>query len=1088
MTMRGRLIWCLAIVGMIWRGSGARAEDRPILTIESGGHTDAVMWLGFTPDGRYLISTGDDKVVRVWDVSRRPQVRLARTLRFQIGPAKEGMVYACALSPGGDLLALGGHTKDDEVRIVDFHTGEVMELLKGHTNVIYALAFSPDGKWLASGSYDKTLRLWARDGEQWTAAATLKGHTDVVNELAWHPSSQRLVSASDDNSLRLWRLSGESWNHDTTMTGHRGDVRSAAWSPDGRYIASAGCDGLVGIWDGGTARLLGTLPRQPWQVYSVVFSPDSRFLVSTQGGMGATGTGPPHCRVWSVSDWTELRRFHKHDDSIQACTFSPDSRLVASAGGGKRDIYLWSPATGQIEGHIVGSGRPVKGLGFSPDGRTVAFCQKIKPNPYDEATKLYKAKQYTDAALAYAKAFEAWPGSFWSAYQAACCYSLMHDRVNALAWLNKAHDAGFRNAGHIRQDGDWDALRGDPEFSRTVDRMDGEAPAEFADPLRPQLERTFDLFDITLGPDIDSAAPSPTRNTQHATRAPWLRARRSFAGLTLKGGNMNILTVLRGKDTVAQIKRPSRNDMICCSCFAPDGKLVVSSNYSLTLHDATNGKKLREFVGHTGPVLSVVVGPNGRFLLSGSTDQTFRLWNLETGELLLSVFVGADREWVAWCPQGYYKSSPGGDKLIGWHLNQGPDKAARYVHAWQMRRRLERPDIVERIPSAGSVALAVKWAQEDAKRRAQPTQTVANLQRQLPPTVTMVKPSDGTRVTSTELRVRAVVKSDLPLRKVTVTVNGRPTRGFGGTTAASRLEQVDQTVTLVEGENVIQVSAESEAGLSMPATVRVKCARPKVMKPDLYVLAVGVSSYEDESLALKHAAADARGLADAFGKQKGGMFNRVESRVLVDDQATRRNVLKGLRWLRKSVTQRDMAIVSVAGHGKKDEDGSFFFIPYDGERDDLWSSCVRWTEFGNALGGLPCKVMLAMDTCHSGAVTGGRRTRGDVDMTQVIKDLTSADVGVVTFTASTGKEESQEADEWGHGAFTLAMIEALTGKHVFDGQKQTPLPADFNNDGVILIDEMGVYVMNRVKELTKGAQHPTLQKGDVPSFPMALTR
>ena len=260
------------------------------------------------------------------------------------------------------------------------------------------------------------------------------------------------------------------------------------------------------------------------------------------------------------------------------------------------------------------------------------------------------------------------------------------------------------------------------------------------------------------------------------------------------------------------------------------------------------------------------------------------------------------------------------------------------------------------------------------------------------------------------------------------------------------------------------------------------------MKPNLYVLAVGVSGYADPSLSLKYAAADARGLADAFGKQQGGMFSRVHGRVLVDDQATRRNLLKGLKWLRQSVTQRDMAVVSVAGHGKKDEDGSFFFIPYDGERDDLWSSCVRWTEFRETLGGLPCKVLFAMDTCQSGAVTGGKRTRGDFDLTQVIKDLTSADVGVVTFTASTGRELSQEADEWGHGAFSLAMIEALTSKRVFDKQKQTPLPADSNGDGVILIDELGVYVMNRVKELTKGAQHPTLQKGDVPSFPVALAK
>ena len=70
------------------------------------------------------------------------------------------MIYAIALSPDGKLLASGGYfMPEDVIRLHDFHSGELPQILKGHENVVYDLPFSPDGRWLASGSYDNTVRL-----------------------------------------------------------------------------------------------------------------------------------------------------------------------------------------------------------------------------------------------------------------------------------------------------------------------------------------------------------------------------------------------------------------------------------------------------------------------------------------------------------------------------------------------------------------------------------------------------------------------------------------------------------------------------------------------------------------------------------------------------------------------------------------------------------------------------------------------------------------------------------------------------------------------------------------------------------------
>src|SRR5215472_17215107 len=121
-------VWCLAA------SSPARCEDQPVLMLDTGGHQSQVWSITFTPDGKYLVSAGEDKVIRVWDWRTGKTVR---TIRGQVGPGSEGKVFAMALSPDGRWLAVGGWfpgTRDqsDAIRLYDFANGELKGLLKGH--------------------------------------------------------------------------------------------------------------------------------------------------------------------------------------------------------------------------------------------------------------------------------------------------------------------------------------------------------------------------------------------------------------------------------------------------------------------------------------------------------------------------------------------------------------------------------------------------------------------------------------------------------------------------------------------------------------------------------------------------------------------------------------------------------------------------------------------------------------------------------------------------------------------------------------------------------------------------------------------
>lgn len=97
------------------------------------------------------------------------------------------------------------------------------------------------------------------------------------------------------------------------------------------------------------------------------------------------------------------------------------------------------------------------------------------------------------------------------------------------------------------------------------------------------------------------------------------------------------------------------------------------------------------------------------------------------------------------------------------------------------------------------------------------------------------------------------------------------------------------------------------------------------------------------------------------------------------------------------------------------------------------------------------------------------------DFTGVVNELSSADSGVVVFGSANGSQLAQESPDWGHGAFTSALLEAFAGK------------AGPTSDPVLRITTIEGYLGRRVKELTGGLQTPVARKPDaVRDFPVAI--
>ena len=191
-------------------------------------------------------------------------------------------------------------------------------VLEGHEDSVVSVAFSSDGTRLLTGSHDKTARIWDVEGRQ---LAVLAGHEEEVTGVAFSPEGDRILTCSWDGTVRLWDAEG---NPVATLREHEGRVLCCAYSPDGRFFATGGADRTARLWHADGTPYEVAL-RHDGPVAGVEFSADGHLL---------TAAWDRTARLWRL-DGAEVRRF-QHRWMVRGATFSPDGERVLTVGGSIR--------------------------------------------------------------------------------------------------------------------------------------------------------------------------------------------------------------------------------------------------------------------------------------------------------------------------------------------------------------------------------------------------------------------------------------------------------------------------------------------------------------------------------------------------------------------------------------------------------------------------------------------------------------------------------------------------------------------------------------------------------------------------------
>ncbi len=956
-----------------------------------------------------------------------------------------------------------------------------------------------------------------------------RGHKSLIYDVAID-AKQNIITGSFDKTCIVWNPDNGRIEKDflgNIGVGSEGMIYAVDVSPDNKYLAVAGWMGKddesedlgdIRLYDYQSKRMLGLMRFHADAVFDIKFTKDSKSLIS--------GDASGYVIKWDVASRTPTFQYKSENESFSNiavsqdyfCTGHPDGmvykwdfekekpikelkffkKLKSIVVGSKVQIsqdgemivvsgkevgmMLVLDAKFKLKQHFFTGDNRIINMDISPDNQSLSIA-------IDEGGDNYLAL--------YRKLGKEWTlaDTYKHDNLVSCTAFLSNERVasiggkaNEIAVLEIA-DGKLKPQRVIKGVGTNYYSAGlknhELAFSNNATKSYGNAT----------YDEVFDLFDrkIVKKPKINGFNyPLRTDGKMKLMEYQFLRK-------TQNDPSEVLLIEKDGKINDSIVFYPWDGNNFYSYSFVKHKYIVAAGSYGILQAYDLNGNLKTQLVGHEGGLRSVSVSSDEKFLVTAGVDMTVRFWSLdEIGagangapnriKPVASLFISEDNEWVLWNPDGYFTSSKKGAKYVGYHINQGKTKEAKFYPFDQFDLKFNRPDILLKDLDMADADIIDLYRKAYEKRLKRMGINEDDLSEEIhAPEIKKFK----TEVSGNEVNLSfQAVDEKYDLKSVNVFINDVPLFGRSGKKIQSKLKlyEDDFSFDLIDGENKIEISVLNKVGVeSLRETVYIKHEAEN--QGDLYIVGLGVSNYENENFNLQYAAKDAEDVVGLF--ESHNIYQEVHSEILTNEKVTKENILNLKSFFAKAKAN-DVVLLFIAGHGVLDVDFDYYYCTHNMDFNEPSKFGISYAELEQLFDGIKAvRKLLIMDTCHSGelfkdeveevektenteedvvfrstnATTELRERKGLKATNEAVKEMfndLNRGTGTTVISSSGGVEYAMESENWKNGLFTYSLLEGIT-----------TLKADLNKDGKVYLSEIQEFVHLQVSKISGGKQKPT---------------